>query len=292
MSKKKYAPLRYDIVFKGFFSKEDNKNLLLSLLKNYLDLDIVNEEDIQFTNTELTPTKLDDKMPRLDLRVKLRTGESVNVEVQGNYMPFFLKRLYYYNTKMYSSQAVQGGIYGDLKKSMTLAFTYYDIFDSEFYKNHIYLYHEESQAKVLDDIHLCVIELSKYLKLKKNKRIEVDDWADLLNAKTDMAFENIKKRGGIMAEAVRKLSFFTQDEIDRYWEDMYLKAEMDENTLKAYWKEQGLAEGRSEGRVEGRKEGISIGKIEGMLTLGADIAKIMELTGVTEKEILEVKKNM
>ncbi len=79
--KKKYAPLRYDVVFKGFFSKEDNKNLLLSLLKNYLDLDIASENDIEFANTELSPDKIDDKIPRLDLRVKLRAGESINVEV-------------------------------------------------------------------------------------------------------------------------------------------------------------------------------------------------------------------
>ncbi len=99
-----------------------------------------------------------------------------------------------------------------------------------------------------------------------------------------------------MAEAVQKLSFFTQDEIDRYWEDMYLKAEMDENTLKAYWQEQGLAEGRKEGieegRKEGRKEGISIGKIEGMLMADVPSAKITELTGATEEEIQEIKSNM
>ncbi len=207
-------------------------------------------------------------------------------------MPFFLKRLYYYNTKMYSSQLVKGTNYGKLKKAMTLAFTYYDIFDSESYKNHIYLYHEESKSKVLDDINICVIELSKYLKLKKNNKIEVDDWAELLSAKTDDAFENIKKRGGIMAEAVQKLNFFTQDEIDRYWEDMYLKAELDENTLKEYWKEQGLAEGRAEGKAEGKAEGRKEGEIIGMLTLGADISKIIELTGATEEEILEIKNNM
>ncbi len=103
MNKKiEYAPLSYDTVFKGFFSKEDNKNLLLSLLKNYLDLDIVSEDDIQFTNTELTPNKVDDKMPRLDLRVKIRTGESINVEIQSRFVPHFLKRLYYYNAKMYN----------------------------------------------------------------------------------------------------------------------------------------------------------------------------------------------
>ncbi len=145
-----------------------------------------------------------------------------------------------------------------------------------------------SQSKALDDIHLCVIELSKYKKLKESNQIETDDWADLLNAKTNEAFEDIEKRGGIMAEAVQKLNFFTQDEIDQYWDEMYEKYEMDMRSNAHYWKNEGIAIGRNEGISIGEKRG----KIEGLLIADISYSKITELTGATEEEILEVKKNM
>ncbi len=73
----RYIPLRYDMVFKGFFSKEDNKPLLIDMLKNYLDLDIACADDIELINTELTPDKMDDKLARLDLRVKTKSGDRI-----------------------------------------------------------------------------------------------------------------------------------------------------------------------------------------------------------------------
>ncbi len=282
MNKKlEYAPLRYDIVFKGFFSKEDSKEFLVSMLKSYLDLDIQSKDDIELVNTELTPDKIDDKQSRLDLKVKTVDGENINVEIQLLMQADFLQRIYYYNSKMYVNQAVKGKSYNDLNKSITLAFTMFDVFKNYTgYKNNIYLYHEESKSRVLEDIHLSVIELSKYIRLTDKNKVEKDDWADLLIANSNDEFHNIERRGGIMAEAVRKLKFFSQEEVDRYWPEMIEKYEMDMRSNERYWKE------------IGEKQGIAIGEIKGMLALGADIPKITELTGATEEEIQEIKNNM
>ncbi len=286
MSKKiKYAPLRYDVVFKGFFSKEDNKEFLVSMLQSYLDLDIKSKNDIELVNTELIPDKLDDKQSRLDLKVKTANGENINVEIQLLMQADFLQRIYYYNSKMYVNQAIKGKSYKDLNKSITLAFTMFDVFkDYSGYKNNIYLYHEETKARVLEDIHIAVIELSKYMRLTNNNEVANDDWADLLIANSNDEFKTIERRGGIMAEAVRKLKFFSQEEVDRYWPEMIEKYEMDMRSNEQYW--QAIGEKRGESR------GIAIGEIRGMLALGADNAKITELTGATEEEIQEIKNNM
>ncbi len=58
------------------------------------------------------------------------------------------------------------------------------------------------------------------------------------------------------------------------------------------WIEYTKKKSKNEGIIIGRTEGISIGEIRGMLALGADSAKIQELTGATEEEILEIKNNM
>ncbi len=54
----------------------------------------------------------------------------------------------------------------------------------------------------------------------------------------------------------------------------------------------GEKRGKAEGISIGEKRGISIGEIKGMLLLGADHDKIIELTGASEEDILSVEKSM
>ncbi len=46
--KMKYAPLRDDRAFKGFFSKRENKKFLIQMIKNYLPIDIEENDDIEY----------------------------------------------------------------------------------------------------------------------------------------------------------------------------------------------------------------------------------------------------
>ncbi len=57
-------------------------------------------------------------------------------------------------------------------------------------------------------------------------------------------------------------------------------------------REEGKIEGIEIGERRGKAEGISIGEIKGMLLLGADHKKIIELTGVSEDDILDVENKM
>ncbi len=58
------------------------------------------------------------------------------------------------------------------------------------------------------------------------------------------------------------------------------------------WIEYEKKKSRKEGIEIGEKRGISIGEIKGMLLLGANHKKIIELTGVSEEDILDVEKSM
>ncbi len=95
---------------------------------------------------------------------------------------FFLKRIYYYNTKLYSQQLKRGGNYNNLRKTISLTFTLYDVFtekevsksNSVAYINNVSLYHTESLTPFMDDIHLCFVELSRYKRLLADNKVKRD----------------------------------------------------------------------------------------------------------------------
>ncbi len=270
-----YAPLRNDIVFKGFFSKASNKKFLVALINNYLDLNLTEDMDIEFGNVELLPNSKDDKLPRLDILLKVKQDDEIvlNLEIQVQHQYNLIKRINYYNSKLYVEQLESGMDYKSLPSVISLVFVYHDVFRDDFYSqsyvNNIYLWHQES-AKVLEDNnHMCFVELRKYDKNRQKK---------------------IEGEGDIMAEAVKQLKSFSQKYKDRYWEDMRLKREFDDisnrNALISIGMEQGIE--------QGIVEGISQGRIEtalNMLKMNIDIGIISQATELSIDEILELEKN-
>ncbi len=301
MNKKKcdYLPLRYDVTFKGFFAKASNKKFLLALLNQYLNLNIADESAIELLATELPPISSVSKIPNLDLRVRLKNGEQINVEMQISHKDYFLKRIYYYNTKLYSEQLKSGEDYGKLKKTISLTFTLYDVFtedENEEYKNLSYvnnvsLYHAECLTPFIDDVALCFVELSRYQRLLAENKVERDVWADLLLADSDEKLVELSERSDIMAEAVKELKYFSEDDVARYWADMYEKAERDRRAERSYAIKEARREARKLALVEGEKKEKQ--KIAlSMLQAGMELALISKFTNLSLEEITNLQKQL
>ncbi len=305
MNKKKYdyLPLRYDVTFKGFFAKASNKKFLLALLNQYLNLDIADESAIELLATELPPISSDNKIPTLDLRVKLKNGEQINIEMQLTSKDFFLKRIYYYNTKLYSEQLKSGEDYDKLKKTISLTFTLYDVFTEDInenyenlsYVNNVSLYHEERLTPFIDDVALCFVELNRYKRLLKNNKVERDFWADLLLANSNEELFELSERSDIMAEAVKELKYFSEDDVARYWSDMYEKAERDKRAERSYAIKEAskLALLKGEKRGEKRGEENTKQKIAlSMLKSDVDPKMISKFTSLSLEEITNLQKQL
>ncbi len=164
------------------------------------------------------------------------------------------------------------------------------MFDNEEYINNIVDYHVESSTVLRKDRKKCFVELGKY-KRNKNK-YEKDILADLILAYEESEFEDLKKEGELMAEAVRKLSAFSQRQIDSYWDDMIKKYEMDMSNERAVERDLGREEGRQEGRAEGRAEGRQEGRQEALFDVAKNLLKtdmsiedISKCTGLSIEEL-------
>ena len=158
--------LSQDIVFKSFFSRD--KKVLISLLKNFLsfkneivDITILNPEKPNPTKqksktkshlnkmseqilksklkelkadlkeSSLYPSKLNKKQVVLDLRVKLSTGENINVEMQTVSQKSFLKRILFYWSKLYSQDLEKGEFYDKINPAYSLIFTSFPVLDTK-----------------------------------------------------------------------------------------------------------------------------------------------------------------
>ncbi len=287
----KYAPLRKDRIFKGFFSRNKNKRYLIELINNYLPIDIREEDDIEYRNTEIAPENIKGKMPRTDILIKVKSpyGEIINIEIQVENRDNLLKRINYYNSKSYNEQMEYGQDYGSLANVVSLVFVFHDVFTSsndKNYINNVVYVHKESGKVMEHDRRLCFVELGKYN--KDRELYEKDKWAEFLIAENEDEFKELEKEGGIMAEAVKELEYFTKEYKDRYWDDMYKKAELDYISDINSATRKGISIGRSEGICIGEKRG----KVEGMLLVDIPTKQITELTGATEEEIEEIRKNM
>ncbi len=272
-----FLPLHYDITFKGFFSKEENKKLLMSMLNQYLDIDIEREEDIEFLNTEIAPNKKIEKIPRLDLVVKTKNSGTINVEMQVNNKDYLVRRCYYYNTKLYSKQFIRGEDYSKLKKATSLTFTTFPVFDNTNYINHLGIKNLETNEHLLKgEFRMVFVELNKYLSQKKKNQVNEDLWAELLLAGSVKECDIIGSKGGLMADAVNKLKLFSQEEIDSYWPDMYEKAELDRKAELSY--------ARREGKIEGK---IDVAKA--MLAEGMSLERISALTGLGIRKLEQLQ---
>ena len=145
-----FLELTQDIVFKSFFSRY--KQVLISLLKSFLPLrseikgiKILNLEEtdkinnqlakkikqsksLAFKETALYPESLNKKQIFLDLRLKLSTGENINVELQAVRQKHFLKRILFYWSKLYSKDLGRGEDYHKIRPAYSLIFTTFPIF--------------------------------------------------------------------------------------------------------------------------------------------------------------------
>lgn len=77
-----YNPLN-DVLFKFIFGKEERKQITIDFLNAVLNPSLEHTiQDLQFSNTEMSPEHDHDKLTRLDVACVLDSGEQVDVEVQ------------------------------------------------------------------------------------------------------------------------------------------------------------------------------------------------------------------
>ena len=281
--------LKSDWVFKRIFAKEGNEDILASLITA-----ITNEKitKIQLRNTELYKNSKEDKLGILDIKAVLDNNSIVDIEMQVSNEGNIIERDLYYLTKLYSEQLKNNENYKNAKKVIIINLLGYNFFktNSPYHKitlkenknkenMYVKLYEVEEEFNT-DKIQIYMVEIPKYLMLEnKENPGELDQWMWLFSGKKEMIKMALSKGAQAIKKAYKELEYLSQDEQARQEYDEYVEAKFN-NSMIMYFE-----------REKWKKE-KNIEIVKNMLKSNLSVETIMAVTGLTEKEIEDIKQDL
>ena len=112
--------LRNDYAFKRVFGVEENKDVLQDLLECILDIPPESIVGLELLDKEFQKELLSEKLGILDIKLRLKDGTFVNIEIQNRWYFDFPERTLYYWSKMYNENIKQGQDYCKIFSRMLL----------------------------------------------------------------------------------------------------------------------------------------------------------------------------
>ena len=293
----KKLPLTSDIVFKRVFSKEENKDLLQSLLESILGTKI---KSIEIKNPELPPDLSDVKAGTLDLKVAVNEDTIIDVEMQVENENNIDDRETRYLVAMSNDQLKKGELYTQVRKIITISILKFNFYKRNSFLNIAHMKFEGSKPEMYvdmgynreeelltDKLEMITIELPKFQKQNPSIENELNQWLWLILGEEEKIKMAVKKNKTIK-KAVEIVDTMSMDPEE--WE-LYRSREMailNYNIAMQSSKKQGEEIGEKRGKEIGRKEN-SMKIAKKLLDMGLTIEQIIEATQLSKEEIEKIK---
>ena len=288
--------LRNDYAFKKIFGTERNKDILTEFISLAIGMNKQDFEDVIIENPDLSAKFFEEKKGRLDIKIKLKNGTKIDVEMQNIYLSHYPKRTLYYWSELFLENFKHGDEYRKLNKTIVI-----NILNEPFplsNKLHsTFKILETEEHTLFDDV--FEIHFFNLSKLKEDAMLhtmeEIERWLMFIKTNKDNVRENLAEGNPIMQKANEELKHFYLTDEDRQAYLLVGHAMSDHASMIGEAKEEGLQQGRKEGLQQGlqqgREEGLQAGKQAMALRMkakGFDASSITEVTGLTLDEIQEL----
>lgn len=278
---------RNDFLFKRIFGSEENRDVLLAFLnRTFAEAGKPPLTEIILLNPYTDKDSPRDKQSILDIRARTAEGELINVEMQLFNKYDTEKRTMFYWSKLYSGQLQEGQSYKLLKKCVTINILNYSFLPNDQYHSVFHLREERSGIPLIDDIELHFLELPKL----DDRAVPVAhgglvNWLLFLKGTHKFNWEVLTMNEPVLKKAMTTLEFLSQDaEARRLYEDRQ-KFLHDEASMI----EGALAEGEARGVLQGeQKKALEVA--QKLLALGVEVSIIAAASGLSEAEIIALKK--
>ncbi len=284
-----------DCVFKKLFGSNENKHLLLDMLNAVLEAGGESKVvDLKILNPYNLQNWAQDKFSIVDIKAQNQDGEWFIVEVQVQVPWYFPKRLLYYWARIYQSQLKKSERYNLLKKATVIAFTKEPLpILTEHYQNHFRLLEVNTGISLCDDLSIHTIELAKFKFPSETLHDDLSKWTYFLKHGENLHLQNIPDslQNPSIQHAVKELSMFTQDDIQREIYESRRKAAMDESSARFDAFDRGLQEGEKKGKLEGLQEGLRKAAANA-LRRGTSIDDVQEITGLSLDMIQKIQSEL
>lgn len=280
---------KYDAVFHALFRK-GNENITKALIQDITQREykIIDMDK----NSIMYNGNVESKNEVLDLKVELDDGEICNLEIQLANKKNFKERMLDYWARLYSGQLEKEKDYTILKRTILIAIVNFNIkeFIKEEYHTKWQIREERNRELILtNDFEIHIIEIEKAIKsLKENKQDKIAQWMSFFDNPNSMEVKVMSKENEDINEALEQLRRLSSNKQLREIIEREERIERDRIAELQYAKEEGIEQGIEQGIERGeKKKQIEIAKR--MLEKGKDIEEIMEITELTQKEIMGIK---
>ena len=126
----KFIDLKVDYAFKQLFGNEKNKDITVVFLNAILKRTGRQAiKEIAFDTQEVGAEYQGDKQSRLDILVRTKEDELINLEVQLTNQYDMAKRTLYYWSRIYNLQLVKSEGYHSLLPTITINICNFDLFE-------------------------------------------------------------------------------------------------------------------------------------------------------------------
>ncbi len=285
--KEKYINPFTDYGFKRLFGEEPNKDLLLDFLNELLKDQEGRITELSYLPNEKLPISVGDRRAIFDIYCTNEKGEQFIVEMQkAEHPPAGGKdRTIFYSTFPIQEQARNKDRFWDfeLKAVYTIGILDFVFEESEpnKYRHDVKLTEEKTKKVFYDKLSYIYLEMPKFNKTEKELKTHFDKWMFVL--------KNLPKLERIPLELKEKifLKLFDTAEIAKLDPNEYKKYEASVNAyrdilnIKNTAFEKGIEKGIEKEKIQIIKNGLKE---------GVSIEVLKKLTGLTEKEINELKK--
>ena len=275
---KKYN-LKNNIIFKAFFARPGNEIFLIDFLEALLKIKIEKIKIKEEVNLE--QLSVEEKGGRLDLQATLNDGIIVNIELQMNNNFNIEERTTLYSSKVNSRDAKRGTDYSEINKVIMINILGYNLLDvKEYISETVIVLDKHRDYEVLKGIKWYFIELPKFRKKDPDMNDKIDQWICFIDDSNKEAVKMAEKNNVVLKKARKELNYLTGDAAVRRMAELREKWEMDEIAVKKHAERIGKEEGRMAEKKETAKK---------LLLKNMKIEEIIEITGLTEEEIKEIK---
>ncbi|UTC89281.1 PD-(D/E)XK nuclease family transposase [Treponema denticola] len=273
--------LRNDYAFKRVFGVEENKDVLQDLLECILDIPPESISGLELLDKEFHKELLSEKLGILDIKLRLKDGTFVDIEIQNNWHFDFPERTLYYWSKMYNENIKQGQDYTKLPKCITI-----NLIGKGFDKNkrlhNKYLVLEQDTKEPLVsklEIHILNLEKARLLKegqYKNNKTKRLLNWLKFIETDNPEVREVLAENSEIMKKANTAISVMEMSPKDKWLYDSRMKYEHDRASCISEGYRQGIDKGAYQAKLETAKN---------LLEMGFSTDSIIKATGLNLNEI-------
>jgi len=235
MIEKILSPLT-DIIFKLLMGTEHSIEILTDFLLSVLNLSPDEYTGVSITNPFLMQEYKGDKLGILDVKLKLKSGKIINIEIQVDPAPYMESRILFYASKMVTEQMGEGDKYDSIKRVISIVITGHMLIrHSDNFHHHFRLCDMERGVALTDALEIHTLEVPKIRTLSGDvENSQLLNWMKFFDAKTEEELNVLAEKNPVMKKATIRLMELSADEKARQLYEARLKERRDNDT-REHW---------------------------------------------------------